>query len=114
MRKSFYILLATVALFASLAYSATDTKSGALSFYVVSEEKIDGSRFIDTPDFPRLGYIAAKPDLVITRLAAVSKTMSYSRSAKIGKDGKWVETLVPDRPALDVQILPEIHRSLRR
>jgi hypothetical protein len=107
MRNSFYILLATVALFASRGYSATETKSTALAFYVVSEEKIDGGRFIDTLDFPKLGYIAAKPDLVITQLVAVSETVSHSSMMERGKDGKWVEKPLPDRPALDVQILPE-------
>jgi preprotein translocase subunit SecD len=106
MRNSFYILLASVSLLASRGYSATDTKSGALTFYVVSEKKIDGGRFIDTPDFPKLGYIAAKPDLVITQLVAVSETVAHSSMGKIGKDGKLTETPLPDQPALIVRILP--------
>jgi hypothetical protein len=42
-----------------------------LSFYIVSEEKIDGGQFIDTPDFPKLGYIGVEPDLIITKLESV-------------------------------------------
>jgi hypothetical protein len=42
-----------------------------LSFYIVSAENIAGGRFIDTPDFPKLGYIPAVPELVLTKLEAV-------------------------------------------
>ena len=106
MRGSFYILLATVALITCRGYSATDAGSGSLSFYVVSEEKVDGGRFIDTSDFPKLGYITPKPDLVIKQLVAVSETISHSSMVKIGKDGKLIETPLPGVPAIDVQILP--------
>jgi hypothetical protein len=107
MRKLFYILLATAVLIISHGYSATETKNTFLSFYVVSDEKIDGGRFIDTLDFPKLGYIAIKPDLVITQLVAVSETVSHSNMGKIGKDGKLTETPLPDSLALEVIILPE-------
>ena len=40
----------------------------ALAFYVVSPEKIEGGRFIDTKTLPKLGHIAAKPGLVIAQL----------------------------------------------
>ena len=106
MRTLFHGLLAAAALFANLGYSATDTKSKTLSFYLVSEEKIDGGRFIDTPDFPKLGYIAPMPDLVITQLVAVNKTVTHASTGKIGTDGKLTQTPLPDRPALMVQILP--------
>jgi preprotein translocase subunit SecD len=106
MRNSFHILLAAVVLLASRGYSATDTKSATLAFYVVSEEKVDGGRFIDTLDLPKLGYIAAKPDLVITQLVAVSETVTHSSMGKIGRDGKVTSTPLPDQPALVVQILP--------
>ena len=41
-----------------------------LSYYVVSEVSINGGRFIDTPDFPKLGYVRPVPDLVIGSLKA--------------------------------------------
>jgi hypothetical protein len=63
--------------------------STPLSFYTVSEEKIDGGRFIDTADFPKLGYISVVPDLVITQLAEVS--------AETGATG----------PELDIMMRPE-------
>ena len=46
---------------------AADEKP-TLAFYVVSPEKIEGGRFIDTKAFPKLGHIAAKPGLVIAPL----------------------------------------------
>ena len=113
MRRLFYFFLAATALIASRGYSATDTKSVALSFYLVSEEKIDGGRFIDTLDFPKLGYIAAKPDLIITQLVAVSESVAHSSMGKIDKNGKLIETTpLPDSPALDVTILAEDAQKL--
>ncbi|MGC9944196.1 MAG: hypothetical protein ABSE48_20405, partial [Verrucomicrobiota bacterium] len=106
MRKLFHILLAAVVLFASRVYSATDTKSATLAFYVVSEERIDGGRFIDTADLPNLGYIAAKPDLVIAQLVAVTESSVQESTGVLGKDGKVTETPLPDAPTLVVQILP--------
>ena len=67
----------------------SNVPSTPLSFYTVSEEKIDGGRFIDTADFPKLGYISAAPDLVITRLAEVL--------AETGTTG----------PELDITMRPE-------
>ena len=43
-------------------------KKSPLAFYTVSQEKIERGRFIDTKEFPKLGYIAAKPGLVIAQL----------------------------------------------
>jgi hypothetical protein len=106
MRKLLYILMVAAALMAIHGYSLTDPTSSTLSFYVVSEEKIERGRFIDTLDLPKLGYIAAKPDLVITQLVSVSETVSHSSMGKIGKDGKLTETPLPDTPALNIIILP--------
>jgi len=39
-----------------------------LSFYEVSEKKIDGGRYIDNQRFPKLGYIAKAPCFQIKRL----------------------------------------------
>ncbi|MDP7011427.1 MAG: hypothetical protein QF685_08605 [Verrucomicrobiota bacterium] len=54
-----------------------------LAFYVVSKEKIGGSRFIDTKEFPKLGYIAAKPGLVIAQLKEVRLNKRASDRANI-------------------------------
>ena len=60
-------LVTFVGLFLAPSVWAAEEKP-ALAFYVVSPEKIEGGRFIDTKAFPKLGHIAAKPALVITPL----------------------------------------------
>lgn len=53
-----------------------DTGSKALNFYIVSKEKLQDGRFIDTATIPKLGYIAAKPDLVVSNLLDVEPQQS--------------------------------------
>ena len=110
MRKLFCILSVTLGLFANYGHALTDTTKAVLSFYVVSEEKIDGGRLIDTLDLPKLGYIAAKPDLVITQLVAVSQTV-VADGGIYDKDGKQIGRPGPDRAALDIMIRSEDSRK---
>jgi hypothetical protein len=106
MRNLLQIILAAVVLVANRGYSAVDTESATLAFYIVSDDKIDGGRFIDTLDFPKIGYIAAQPDLVVTQLVAVSESSVRFQSGEVGKDGKEKDTPWRDAPALLVLILP--------
>jgi preprotein translocase subunit SecD len=66
------------ALILALAFSCTTAlaaeKKPTLAFYVVSPKKIEGGRFIDTKEFPKLGYIPAKSGLGITELSMVALT----------------------------------------
>jgi preprotein translocase subunit SecD len=90
-------------------WSDTDTTGSSvpLSFYVVSDDKIEGGQFIDTPDFPKLGYIASAADLVVTRLEAVVPDVSRQQDVMVDKDGK--ETVMPlqTRPALIIRMRSE-------
>ena len=88
MRALVYMLSVGTALLAGCGGSSSEATSDPLSFYVVSEKKIEGGRFIDTADFPKLGYIAAAPDLVVTRLEAVAPDISREQSVTMDKDGK--------------------------
>jgi len=54
------------------ARSASGTDVVPLSFYIVSDVRVEGGRYIDTVEFPKLGYIAAAPDLVLKNLKAVA------------------------------------------
>ncbi len=56
-----------VGLFLALSVWAEEEKP-TLAFYAVSPQEIERGRFIDTKEFPKLGYIAAKPGLVIAQL----------------------------------------------
>jgi hypothetical protein len=71
-----YVLSVLVILLAGCRRGASNATAPPLLFYVVSEGKIEGGRFIDTPDFPKLGYIAPAPELVIRRLQAATMDTS--------------------------------------
>ena len=45
--------------------------TNGLCFFVISDAPIKGGRFIDTAEFPKLGYISNTPNYVLTRLAEV-------------------------------------------
>lgn len=69
------VMLLPILLAVIINVSAADTPNSSLptvAFYVVSEEQIEGGRFIDTKEFPKLGYIRRTPDLALTALEAVT------------------------------------------
>lgn len=43
-----------------------DKLAPAVSFHVVTSNSLPGGRFIDTPKFPKLGFIAQRPTMVIS------------------------------------------------
>jgi len=49
-----------------------ETTNTPLSFYIVSQEKIEGGKFIDTAALPKFGYIARKPELIVTQIEKLS------------------------------------------
>ena len=65
--------------------------AAALSFYIVSDVKMEGGRFIDTADLPKVGYIGAKPDLAVTELVGVSRTPPVSHIS-VDANGKTSES----------------------
>jgi hypothetical protein len=87
--------------------TSTDSASGPLSFYVVSEEKLEGGRFIDMADFPKLGYIAAKPDLVVMNLEAVHPDVTPRRDVFVDENGKKTPVPVNERASLIIRMLPD-------
>ena len=105
-------LLATAVILLSgcgrpLSEADTNDTTVPLFFHVVSEDEIDGGQFIDTPDFPQLGYIANAPDLVVTRLEAVVPDVSRQQDIMVDKAGK--ETVMPmqTRPAITIRMRAE-------
>jgi preprotein translocase subunit SecD len=104
MRALFYTYSVMATLIVGLATGHSQTTNALLAFYIVSEEKIEGGRFIDTTNFPKLGYVAAKPDLIITNLVNVYPT---ERSGyDIIRDKAGNETAVPRQPreSLSIQL----------
>ena len=71
MRKFICMLLALEPILFVCGAAHSEPTNSMLAFYVVSDQKIEGGRFVDTPDMPKLGYIAAEPDLVVTNLQEV-------------------------------------------
>ena len=63
------LIIFILAIARSLAFCA---ETNALGFFVVSETPIASGRYIDTPEFPKLGYISNAPSFVLTRLREVS------------------------------------------
>lgn len=66
--RTFCIIL-TVLLATPVAFCA---EMNALGFFVVGETPIADGRNIDTPDFPKLGYVSNAPSFLLTRLQEVS------------------------------------------
>ncbi len=55
----------------SLSLKGQDTGAPTLKFHVVSSEPVANGRFVDTKQLPKLGYIAATPSLVVSKLREV-------------------------------------------
>jgi hypothetical protein len=92
MRKFIYIFWVVAPFFLGCWAAHSEITNNPLAFYLVSKENIEGGRFIDTTDFPKLGYIADKPDLTVTNLQEVFYDKSMNIVIKPNKDGKtnWI------------------------
>jgi preprotein translocase subunit SecD len=73
MRVFIYMAIVVASFTLGSANVRAEETNAALAFYVVSEQKIDGGTFINTTNYPNLGYVAAKPDFVVTKLDAVEQ-----------------------------------------
>jgi hypothetical protein len=100
------ISVATISLTACRV-AGVETTNMALTFYVISEEKVGGGRFIDTAAIPKAGYIGPVADLVVTNLLDVYPQQSAPLS--IMTDTNWNRTVVTNatRPALTIVLPPE-------
>lgn len=101
-------LLCIFALCSALCYAADESLSG---FYVVLPEQSPGSHYVDSQMFPLLGYIAARPDLPISRLKSVTVDACGERSTLHHADGaKEVED--SERQCLDILFYPAEAKAL--
>jgi hypothetical protein len=71
-----------------------DVRRVPLTFHAVSRERSEDARFIDTPDFPRYGYIHLAPDLVITQLHSAG-AITINSSWQDGATGEVEKTSRP-------------------
>jgi len=85
-----------------------DSHQSSLAFYVVHEKTVEGGRFIDTKQFPKLGFIGQRPDLALTEVEAVTG----ARTGTIVMDkGKAVGLSENHENALRVTLRPEDGRK---
>lgn len=76
-----------------------------LRFFVVSSQPAAGLHLIDTKQFPKLGYISDKPDLIFTELKGVVKdTARYRGGTFNSATGKFTPDPPSLRPALIIDL----------
>ena len=92
MRRSIHALSMIVAFAVGSAIARSETTNAPLAFYIVSDQKIDGGKFVDTRNLPKVGYISSAPDLVVSNLLDVYRE---NRATSAVVDGK----VVPSHPA---------------
>jgi hypothetical protein len=80
----------------------SESTNESLTFFIVSEQKVDGGRFVNTTNFPHVGYIAAKPDMTVTNLANVFRSKGAEHS--VVSDGKGKHTVIPKKPRLTLTV----------
>ncbi len=78
-----------------------------LRLFVVSPTPAPGLHLYDKPGYPKLGYIADKPDLVFTVLESVHQTVEPIHNAKLQPDGHIVVTDTYQQPVIDLGLTPE-------
>jgi hypothetical protein len=107
MRTFLYIIATVASLLTVSRVSGAQHTNTALSFYVLSEEKLAGGRFIDTAAIPKAGYIGPVADLVITNLLDVYPQQSAPFSIMVDTNGNRTVVTNAARPALTIVLPPE-------
>ncbi len=64
-------------------------ESPALKLFVVSDEPLTDGQAIDTPEFPKLGYISRNPDLVIRKLKELTLAENSLPQAENKTSTNW-------------------------
>ena len=77
-----------------------------LKIYIVSAQGIVGGRFVDTADFPKLGYIEALPALELERLEDVILT-NQSKSVAVGSSSAETRQASRAETTIHIKMFPE-------
>ena len=75
--------------------------------FVVYTQPAPGLHPYDSKEFPKLGYIADKPDLVWTELKSVHQTVQKNHTGKLEPNGTITVTGTTEEPALDLGLTTE-------
>jgi preprotein translocase subunit SecD len=95
------LAIASLLVFMTIGHAAEGpTKS--LRFFVVSDKPIPNGHYLDTSDFPKVGYISNTPSLVVARLQSVT-VVTNTTSVFEDAGGKEVKTVLP---SVVIQMLP--------
>jgi hypothetical protein len=102
-------------LFSGCFFCHSETTNAALKLFVVSQSPIEGGRFIDTKELPKIGYIAEKPDLNLTNLADVwrSKTMIFINPTNLTDVWRSKELNNSNMMCIDVKLHPSDGKRLK-
>jgi hypothetical protein len=79
------------------ANARISSSNEGIGFYVVTEQSINGGKYIDTARFPQLGYIHSVPDMEIRKIKSVDK---QSLGAGTGKNQLLISLRSEDAKAL--------------
>lgn len=90
--RALFIAVIAVALI-GCRHEVPGVKTVPLAFHVVSEQRIEDARYIDTPDFPRYGYIHSVPEVVITQLQSagtltINQTWTGAATGEVEKTSR--------------------------
>ena len=102
--------LAIVAVAAGLR-SVYATDAPVLGLYFVSSEAKPGWRLFDSSAFPKLGYIADRPDLLVSRIKNVYVQTTPQSSTIVHSDGSS-ETTEAYRPTVVIEFVPDDVKTL--
>jgi hypothetical protein len=95
MRTLSAILLYLVTVFVALCAERSANTTNALCFFIVSDKPITEGRYIDTPEFPKLGYISNAPSLVVTQLSIVIPDTTALTDSGYGDNLQAPESSLP-------------------
>jgi hypothetical protein len=100
------MIAVTASLLTAFRVAGAETTNVALAFYVLSEEKVAGGRFIDTAAIPKAGYIGPVADLVVTNLLDVYPQQAAPFSIMTDTNGNHIAVTNAARPALSIVLAP--------
>jgi hypothetical protein len=110
----FIFLFLAVSVLGSCSTGRQKSALTPLSYYMVNEISFDGAQFVNTPDFPKLGYLRPVPDLVIDRLktAGIYKLHAISDVEGTGEHTEsWGRAVVFTLFVADAERVAELKRQ---
>jgi hypothetical protein len=96
------VLISSIAHGQATPPATTPAAPPVLRMFVVFTAPAPGLHLYDTKGFPKLGYIADKPDLVWTELESLHQTTEKQANGKLGPNGNIIITDTWLEPVVDL------------